>query len=334
MNIEGVQIDLEKFLPKLGITGITVTGDELLAECPWQLHKSGGRKKFYVNSRTGLWICQACKDRKGSLVKLVVLLKDCSFEEAVEYIKDSGSEFDFDTFGQQIAETLYEEIKPIRAREDRKVIRESKKILSASRRFPRTGYWAKRGYLERTIRHWNLRILKGSRWPNVIPVSIDGEEKYVVRRANKKNIKVKYLYQRGFPRKEILFGLDKAESSTLVLCEGPLDAISLWQHLDAAGALDKFSPAAIFGSSISDEQVRLVHRNADKVILFFDNDTDGEAAAESAGWKIRNVSVEQVSYGEVFAKDPGDLTTKQVMKMLRNAEPVISSRVRKKTRGA
>jgi len=326
--LDGVQIDVEKLLPKLGVIAAYHSGDEVIADCPWQAHRKGGRRKFYVNLRTGLWICQACKDKKGSIYKLIMLLKDISFPEAAEYLKDNGSEVDFESFGDYITETLYNEVKPLRSRSDKKVVRESKKILLASRRFSKKGFWySQRGYNEETIRKWNLRILPSSRWRNVIPVSVDGKEKYVIRRAQDPSTKPKYLYQRGFPKRELLFGLDSADSDMLILCEGPLDAISLWQHLSKLKMLDRYSPVAIFGSKISTEQIDLVERNADKVILFFDNDTDGESAVIDCMRKIKNVPTYVVDYGSFNVKDPGDLNTKQVRSMLTHITSVIEQKV-------
>jgi hypothetical protein len=94
----------------------------------------------------------------------------------------------------------------------------------------------------------------------------------------------KYKLPAGFERKRHLFGswlagryrVDRPD--TAVLTEGATDAIACW-HVGYQGF-------AVYGSSVSDEQVRLLHRMGIRnVIMAFDDDEAGRECARST-WRV------------------------------------------------
>jgi DNA primase len=84
-------------------------------------------------------------------------------------------------------------------------------------------------------------------------------------------------YQTG----KLVFGLshalkladpyDEDRHRHLIVCEGELNAVALWQ----AG----YPAVAISGSNFTEDQERLLIRHADSVTLFFDSDEAGDRAA-------------------------------------------------------
>ncbi|MEO6054223.1 MAG: DNA primase [Chthoniobacterales bacterium] len=83
-----------------------------------------------------------------------------------------------------------------------------------------------------------------------------------------------FLFSKG----RMLFGLDKTkralvDSKTAIVCEGQLDLITCYE----AGVQNVIAPQ---GTAFTEHQARVVHRFAETVILCFDSDTAGLAAAE------------------------------------------------------
>ena len=72
-----------------------------------------------------------------------------------------------------------------------------------------------------------------------------------------------------FTKKQILFGLPYCvPKQPLVLCEGYMDAMALHQ----AG----FNAAAVMGSSVTEEQIRLLNRHTGDVVVCLDGDAAGQ----------------------------------------------------------
>ena len=87
-----------------------------------------------------------------------------------------------------------------------------------------------------------------------------------------------------------------------MLFRSPLDAVSVW----SAG----IPAVAQFGSSLSEEQVSLLHQlGLDKIVLFYDNDRSGRQATEQAIELLKgNFFVHRVKYKKTDGKDPGELS--------------------------
>ncbi|MDQ5957389.1 MAG: primase [Patescibacteria group bacterium] len=104
----------------------------------------------------------------------------------------------------------------------------------------------------------------------VLPVYDDGKTgKYV-------NTPETKLYHKS----KILFNYDKAkryiaESREVILCEGQMDVIMAYQ----SGIKNII---AVSGTAFTEDQVKIINRLADNVVLAFDNDVAGQKAADKA----------------------------------------------------
>lgn len=202
-------------------------GQELEARCPFHEDTS---PSFYVNLKTGAWICHAgCG--QGDFLKLLHRLESLELPKRARSQRGKG------------AQAL--------------------------------GTFLGRGITAEIMQRWNIRY-------NVdmdameIPVHDRGGQfvGYIWRMAEGEL--PKYRYPQGFLKAQLLFGLHRARAKdALYLTEGPLDAI--W--LREAG----ISSAAILGSQISSEQVRIIaSRPPRQVVLCFDNDAGGALATHLA----------------------------------------------------
>jgi len=113
-----------------------------------------------------------------------------------------------------------------------------------------------------------------------------------------------------YHKRETLFGINLARESikkenNVYLVEGEFDIITPYSH-----GFNNF--VAIKGSALTSEQLMLLKRYTDRIILFFDADTAGEEAvkrgideAERFDFDIRVVSLD-------FAKDPDEAIKKDL----------------------
>lgn len=184
-----------------------------------------------------------------------------------------------------------------------------------------------------------------------IPIrNTEGDLLGVIRRAFKpKDNEPRYRYPTGFKRSHHLFGSwwveDDPSATHVVLTEGSLDAIRVTQ----AG----FHGMAIYGSSISEAQVRLLRRlGVLRVTLFFDDDAAGRKAAERCIGIVRHRThkavtkaykpeldlrrffvVDTVRYPQTpllshrdddsEAFDPGDMKLRDIKEMLHDTFTII-----------
>lgn len=146
----------------------------------------------------------------------------------------------------------------------------------------------------------------------------------------------RYKDPAGFQKGQNLFGswfAAESDSPTVVLTEGPIDAIKVWQ----AGHVGM----GVYGSRITEHQIMIMRRmGVVSTVLFFDNDKAGEKAFRQAkGWTQhegtqewtytpetdlrRFFVVKRAEYTGVRGKDPASLTDAQVDKAIINARRIL-----------
>lgn len=135
-------------------------------------------------------------------------------------------------------------------------------------------WWFDRGFTWETARRWGIRYL-ASHSKLVIPVRFpyDGALVGLIYRAMDGS-QPKYRNTPDFPRKSTLFGYgSQSNNSTILLTEGPLDAINAAQH--------GFAAFATFGAYVAPQQIALMARltQAERYIVAYDNDEAGLEAA-------------------------------------------------------
>lgn len=130
-----------------------------------------------------------------------------------------------------------------------------------------------------------------------------------------------------FTKGRSLYGLDTARQATrrapddpLILCEGNLDVISLWQ----AGFPKTVAP---MGTALTEDQVRLMKRLSHQVIVLMDGDAAGEKAAFKSlpilikeGIKARSCTLPDGEDPDSFLKKYGPQAMRS---LLENAPPLF-----------
>jgi hypothetical protein len=124
----------------------------------------------------------------------------------------------------------------------------------------------------------------------------------------------------GLQKSKTLFGIEGQNEEQVVVVESPLDCA----RIASAGVT---GAVAICGSSISQEQIKLL-RFSDKIICAFDNpnlDGAGRKASEDMRAAARKYGLNLFffNYGDSNKKDPGDLTDEEILWGIDNAKSYI-----------
>lgn len=195
-------------------------------------------------------------------------------------------------------------------------------ILDYQRYIPEAGieYLRQRGISERAVAQfeigWDKEDLR-----LVIPAKdLNGNVRLLIKRAVKESQWPKYLYTEGFPKTSLLYGacdLDPrvVQSQGIVLVEGSLDRINLWQ-------LGIANSVGTLGTGISEIQARILERFRPPVVyLMLDRDTSGVAGIEIARRRLPKTNLRVCRYPkEKF--DPGELEGSEAQRMIKRAIPV------------
>lgn len=170
-------------------------------------------------------------------------------------------------------------------------------------------YWLRR-VGEPAARHFRLGY-DAEREAATYPLrETDGSVLGVVRRTlDPSSEGPKYRYPRGVDIARLLFNYSPVRRSAVVLCEGALDAIALWNV-----GVEAF---AIYGSRLSDHQVNLIDR-VDPTYVFtcFDNDDAGYRAHVAVEQAMRHRFVDRITWPASWGKDVDELSLARRRKIL------------------
>lgn len=128
----------------------------------------------------------------------------------------------------------------------------------------------------------------------------------------------KYYNYENFQKGRTLFGLQVDKTDTIVLTEGPTDAMRVWE---ATG----MSSAAMLGSDLTASQANIL-RSYSTVILALDNDKAGiKGTKKAVGLLVDDVDIMLAMFtllpGEYSAggMDPGSLPDEMIRKLINDA---------------
>jgi hypothetical protein len=124
----------------------------------------------------------------------------------------------------------------------------------------------------------------------------------------------------GVSKSQTLFGLHLFRAHTAVLLESPLDVVRMASVRLGMGV----QGLATFGASVSKEQMSLLSRWADTIVIALDNDEAGICAAERVARdcpRPRN-GITFLRYEHTNAKDIGDMTNDEIEGAITGTSPI------------
>lgn len=289
-------IDVEEFLEVLEVENINrATEEEFKFSCPFPGHQHGDQNpSAYMNIDTTAWMCHGCK-RRGNAVTFLAEHEMVSIMLATRWLHEryGGVGADPDAYSARAElERLWEKNEredapltdPVLSDDILKHYTIDWNAVAESDAPPAWGeYMLDRGFDPATLMEWEIGYCEDTRRIAIPVRDLDGGLIGFKGRAWQDGHKPKYLVLSPrwptdrslvFERYHValnVFGLDTARANDereLIVCEGELNAIALWQ-------MGYCNAVAVNGSNFSDRQAFLLRNYADKVVVWFDPNDAG-----------------------------------------------------------
>jgi len=311
MTVYGVRdlfesIDLQK---------ITRMGDYLMAQCPF--HDNQREPDFQMHKDLGLFNCFGCQV-KGNLYQFFMMFYNITYREADGMIqKLAGFDGDSPIEDIRFRAKLRNMFRPESEDEaPKKGPALTEEVIAMFNTGPDPyNYLSSRGFSPETIAYfectftnqWRVWDQEKDSWRYeeriVVPGHLDdGTLKGFIGRTPIGD-EPKYRYTAGYQKSLHLFNMHRAKRHSddgLIAVEGPLDAIQVHN-------LGFPNVVAIYGASLSNEQLKLICKYTEKMYLAFDNDNAGREAMRKAVDMLKDI-VEVYLVDLAPYKDPGEIT--------------------------
>jgi DNA primase len=337
-------------LEALDLENVTqTTEDEINFSCPFPGHAHGDSSpSAYMNVDHTAWMCQGCK-RSGNAVTFLAQYANITVMEAIRFLRERYGGLAPDPDSYSIADELerfWEKANDMDIIPEDVCLGESfadefrtdwEAAAAAKDRPGWANYILDRGFSVETLticdigysEHYDritipvhdqdgfLCGFKGRAWRD------EQKPKYLVLSTDGKTEWLRYQVSRN------VFGLDAVDEheKTLVIVEGELNAIALWQ-------MGISNAVGVNGSNFSERQSQIIRSRAEKVIVYFDTDTAGAIGTNLVCDRLRDhlpVFVTEDHEGDAAdAIDPREdkkhITPDSVRELLNNA--VSETRIR------
>jgi DNA primase len=301
---------IKSILKTLNINVVGETGNDFLAYCPF--HSNRHSSSFSVSKEFGAWLCfnPACGE-SGTLIDLVKRITNRNDYEALRFITVKEAEV-MANFDELLEDTLEE--KPDFIEFDSTTI---DKLTSEMNQYEDGRvYMHGRGFMDETLEYFNVGYSNNRNMVTVPVHSPDGICVGVVGRS----IKAKeFKNSPGLPRNSTIFNIHRAKriGATCIIVESSFDAMRVHQ----AGFPNV---VATLGGHISSNNLSLLNRYFNRIIIMTDNDEAGRSLGNNIFNKLRNKDVlwASHSYGKIYphdAKDAGDMTDQEIKTCINNS---------------
>jgi hypothetical protein len=302
-------VDVPAVLTALGIDFVEMNF-ECRALCPMHARRTGSEDRnpsWFINQDTGQHICFSC-GYKGNLIQLV-----CDVNEF--YVETYGTITGYDykaaeSWIASVSEVPIERLMdmfsvlPNYITSDAKPLEMSEARLAVFVEPPQEALASRKITAEAAASYGLLWDAKKLTW--ILPLReptfnrlMGWQEKGTVHRT---------FFNRpaGLKKSKTLFGIENQNVNQVIVVESPLDCVWL-ASIGFVGAV------AVCGSSISEEQVKLL-RASDSIIAAFDNDLAGrKASKEMLEWSRKyGLTLSFFNYGGSDKKDPGEMTAEEI----------------------
>lgn len=294
----------------------SVAGSEYLCVCPFHADRNAS---FQFNIDSGLYVCFAGRcGVRGNIFTLASHFgvqigvraqgNDAVLEEALSILRD-----------HEKRQRILDKYLPETTMSDDMLL---------TYKMP-TDYWDSRGFDPETVEKFELGYDFMANAATIPMRTTSGGLIGLTRRFLDDDAPVRYMYPRGFKKRLNLFGswlLEEDDDSTVVLTEGAIDTMKVWQ----AG----FAALAQYGSRLSQEQVNIMRRGGvQTVVLFYDNDGAGRKATRTVvGMEGSQIDlreffvVRKASYSGLSRSsfsDPGSMDDDQIRDCVRRSTLLV-----------
>lgn len=306
-------------------------GTEMTAVCP-ACDRYGG---FYINTETGAYVCWKCDFRAHTVVGLVAQVEDISWSDARGFIFTRSVKL-------RRKQDMFSLADRVRALRPHAIVEDESpanvnvglpeyyvQIYDPKRspvwQLPR--YLKERGVKASTARAWGLGYCRKGRYGDrlVIPIDCPAGVSWTARAMSDDVFGPKYLNPPGADHRRLLIGWHVSRvTGDIVLCEGPLDAVRLYQH--------DLPALALGGKELHDEQLAMLRKLPPKAAVTVMLDPEEEVApyklAERLSLHFECIYIAKLPRKTEDGKklDPGESTREQAHMAVDDAVQWKSSR--------
>lgn len=299
----------------------SISGEEIRTRCP--LH-SERNPSFSLNTKTGLWTCFS-RCGSGNFQQLVEKKLSYTWLEAKEWIENNGQS----TSLEDMMTTFLEKQSPFLEKTGpvlEKTISNWEKEYCALSNQSMPQWLLDRGISWESINRFGMRY---DLLQDAVVIPVWWQEKLVgtVTRHTNPN-KPKYQNSSELPRDRIFFGEINRDQTTIILCEGVLDAVWFWQH--------GYHGVSVLGESLTAGQIGVLRDyRYGSIVLAFDNDEAGingtrraVNALVHAGWLLPQIKRirfpgDYRNKGPEYRKDAQDCSAEELAFLYEQREDVI-----------
>lgn len=345
MSFKPSSVDVEHFLEVLEVRNLQkATEQEMKFSCPLPQHEGDDNSpSCYMNVNTSLFFCHTCH-QKGNAIHFAAECLGITELEAIRMLKQAYSPNGINIDARPLVEEVKKLLQPqIDALVEQPILDESlvdRYEVSWEEAYyhyinggghESLNYMFERGFSPYALNAWRIGWDEYTR-RIMIPVrDVDGHLIGFKGRSSDPKIQPKYLVMGGkeWPRyfpSRVVFGAYKIPAgSTVVLCEGELNVISLWDKLAQPAV-------AINGSHFTEYHAKIIRNIASKVILFLDEDQAGNEATwgrtDQAGNYKPGIIYRLRPYMPVYVvpthnDDAADLEEEELKPLIDEAKPAL-----------
>lgn len=304
----------EAVISSLDITLFYQRDFEVNGLCPMHKERTGQedhKPSWWLNLETGLHTCFSCSYR-GNIYTLVRDLKELDHAGIIAFLKDQGEETD-----DELLKKFHDLPQYVTAVEADPI---SEAHLAV---FTDPPDWAiKSRFISRKAVETFGVLWDSNRGSWILPIRDPSTHK--LWGWQEKAAKGRFFRNHpiGVKKSRTVFGIDVVEyDSPIIVVESPLDAV----RLSSLG----YNAISTFGAMVSEEQAKLLRPTEKQIIAAFDNplkDAAGRKASEEMAEYARKYGFElfYFNYSDISAKDPGDMTSKEIQRGVESAKYFLS----------
>lgn len=301
---------VKTIVKSIGLNLFSEVGDQIAFYCPF--HNNTHTPSCSINESSGAWICfnPSCSE-SGTILDLVKRVMQINDFQALRLIMSHGK-IKSDAFEDELNAVLDD--KP----EFEEFPQETLNRLHAGLFENQEAklYLISRGINEESIKHFGLGF-SGS--TNMVITPVHSPEGIPVGLVGRSISDKKFKNSNNLPKSKTLFNIHRAKriGSNVIIVESNFDAIRVHQ----AGFPNV---VATLGGHMSPNNLNLLNRYFNKIIIMTDSDSAGRELGNSIASRLRNKDILWASheYGKIYpheAKDAGDMTDEEIKSCINNS---------------
>ena len=308
---------IKSIIKSIGLEIGGETSNDYMCYCPF--HSNRHTPSFSVSKQLGAFICfnPACGEA-GTLIELIKKVLNKNDYEAIRYVASKEAEAldNFDEVMESMFQDKPEFIEFPQEKLDALYIELGSNITAQE-------YFKSRNINENSMHYFKLGYSSQQNMV-IVPVhSPDGIPVGLVGRSISDKI---FKNSTNLPRSKTMFNIHRAKKigDQVIIVESSFDAIRVHQ----AGFPNV---VATLGGHISQDNLNLLNRYFNKIIIMTDADEAGRALGKNISNKLRNKDIlwASYSYGKIYphdAKDAGDMTDEEIRSCIKNSVSDIEYR--------